>query len=278
MFTLTNLKIISMQISMLLQKKISLPAIVFLFLFSSCKKTAIKEEIADSNTNTDIAQLKEAIANATGMPLEAVAYAKDKEEFVIEEDSYLSLEDAKNRFSKKENGELAGAKGTQHMQSYFLVDPDKIGSVAIYVDRSVPEAWADALDKAIENWNASGSSVYMEKTSYPSWTATRVTASYMDSRTIASAALPDYYGNPGRRVSINTYYNTLSESKKIFALTHELGHTIGFSHTNGSFGYLIDGTPTRDSESVMNSFCLQWTGFTDYDLLAISLTYPPMTY
>ncbi|MEI6947235.1 M57 family metalloprotease [Paraflavisolibacter sp. H34] len=246
-----------------------------LLLCSSCKKSTVAEEAAAAAPN--ITQLKESIAQATGMPMETVVYAADKQAFVIEEDSYISLEDARMRFTSKGMGLRSAVNGTQHMLSYFLVDPEQIGSLTIYVDRTVPQAWIAALDQAIENWNASGSGVHMERTSYPTITTTRVTAAFMDYRTIATGALPDYYGNAGRRITINTYFNSLAESKKIFALTHELGHTIGFSHTNGTFGTMIEGTPYRDSESIMNSVCLQWTGFTDYDLMAINLTYPGLT-
>jgi len=92
--------------------------------------------------------------------------------------------------------------------------------------------------------------------------------------TVAFAYLPDWYGNPGFAVSINTAYNYLSTAQKIFAITHELGHNIGFTHTDGNYGSLVPGTPVTDAQSVMNSFVLSWAGFTYYDQVATRTVYP----
>jgi hypothetical protein len=91
--------------------------------------------------------------------------------------------------------------------------------------------------------------------------------------TIAQAYYPDYYGNAGKQITINTYYNYLSSSYKVFAMTHEMGHNIGFTHTDGTYGNLIAGTPETDPNSVMNSFVLPWNGFTPYDVTAVTTVY-----
>jgi hypothetical protein len=78
---------------------------------------------------------------------------------------------------------------------------------------------------------------------------------------VAQAYLPYWDGSVGNEVDINTYYNYLSSSYKTFALTHELGHSIGFTHTDGTYGNLIPGTPESDPNSVMNSIVLPWNGF-----------------
>lgn len=117
-------------------------------------------------------------------------------------------------------------------------------------------------------------------TSYTTTTSTvpvdvLVTAYYDGgTSTVAYAYMPDYYGNPGQSVNINTYYDILSSAQKIFALTHELGHTIGFNHTDGTYGTIVPGTPEVDPNSVMNSFVLPWAGFTYYDQVAVKTVYP----
>lgn len=92
--------------------------------------------------------------------------------------------------------------------------------------------------------------------------------------TIAQAYYPDNYGNPGFEIDINLYYTYLTTTYKIFALTHELGHNLGLTHTDQSYGTLIPGTPDVDANSVMNSVCLPWNGFTFYDVTAIKTLYP----
>lgn len=94
------------------------------------------------------------------------------------------------------------------------------------------------------------------------------------SETIANAYLPSYGGQPGSTVSINTYYNTIAASKKNNVITHELGHTFGLNHTDGSMGALIPCTPISDNNSVMFSGVQEWSGFSAYDIIAISTLYP----
>lgn len=111
-------------------------------------------------------------------------------------------------------------------------------------------------------------------TSLPSYKVLVTTMYDNATSTVAQAYLPDYYGNVGKEVTINTSYNYLSAAYKIFTVTHELGHAIGFTHTDGTYGNLVAGTPETDPNSVMNSFILPWNGFTGYDVLAVTTVYP----
>jgi hypothetical protein len=99
---------------------------------------------------------------------------------------------------------------------------------------------------------------------------------YLDNSTstVAFAYMPDWSGNAGFSMSINTAYNYLSASQKIFAMVHELGHNIGFTHTDASFGTLVSGTPVSDAQSVMNSMVGNWFGFSANDQIATHTVYP----
>lgn len=65
-----------------------------------------------------------------------------------------------------------------------------------------------------------------------------------------------------------------------FIAMHEIGHAIGFAHTNSSFP-LIPGTPVNDFFSIMNSgslpnaLCAGLCEFTPEDINAIQILYPP---
>ncbi|MEI6945640.1 M57 family metalloprotease [Paraflavisolibacter sp. H34] len=238
--------------------------------FQSCKKSDV-QEVTPATESNDIAALQQSVANSLGAPAEAVVYNKALKQFVVEEDSYVSLEDAQLRFGNK-----GVASAVTHREHFYLIQPTKINAIKIYADTTVPAAWLTALDSAIASWNRTGSKVYMERINTATGATTKVTTNYAASSTIASAAYPDYYGNPGNRMTINTYQNGLTASKKRFAITHELGHTIGFGHTNSTWGYAIEGTPTTDSYSVMNSTVLNWSNFTSWDLLAVQTLYPAL--
>lgn len=93
--------------------------------------------------------------------------------------------------------------------------------------------------------------------------------------------------NPGFRIRINmNLFNTLTNSQKIYILTHEIGHCLGLRHTNwlsdgeGSFGTtLIPGTPQTDHFSIMNSgnyhsSVPSFTSMANYDKIAVETLYP----
>lgn len=73
--------------------------------------------------------------------------------------------------------------------------------------------------------------------------------------------------------------NFLSLSQRIFLLAHEVGHNLGFRHTNvtnNPNAILIPGTTSNDPNSVMNSnTCgLFWNGFSEKDRYAIKELWP----
>jgi hypothetical protein len=251
-------------------KALSTLALALLVIFQSCKKNDVQEVPAAGTEN--IAALQQAVANSVGMSADKVTYLQNEKQFVVDGDSYVSLQDAQLRFASK--GVAGAANGATQMRSPYLITPSKVSTIKFYCDATVPAMWVAALDSAIVNWNASGSAVKMQRITATTGYTTKVTTNYSVSSTIATSAYPDYYGNPGNKITINTYQNGLSDSKKVFAITHEVGHSLGLSHTNGTYGYLVAGTPTTDSYSIMNSVCLTWTNFTSYDLLAISTLYP----
>ena len=110
-------------------------------------------------------------------------------------------------------------------------------------------------------------------------------------------------GEPGANVTINSgFIGSLTADEETFTMVHELGHNIGFRHTNwfdrntdgysGNFGDGTDpddegwnvpgfgnaahilGTPWEyDSLSVMNAFVAPWTGFSAKDITAAKSLY-----
>ncbi len=66
--------------------------------------------------------------------------------------------------------------------------------------------------------------------------------------------------NPGSFVDIDpqVWYDAADNRRDAnrtirYVIRHELGHAIGFNHTNETIGIRVTGTPERDDKSVMNS-------------------------
>lgn len=248
-------------------------ALVLLVAAQSCKKNDVQEVAAPvAAENDNISALTQAVAASNGVSADKVEYMKNEKEFVVDGDAIVSLEDAKARFSA--TGTASAVNGATQMMSYYKIAAANVNTIKVYCDATVSAVWVAAIDSAIKNWNASGSKVFIQRITTSTGATTKVTTTYTASSTVATAAYPDAYGKAGAKITINTYQNALVDSKKVFAITHELGHTLGLSHTNGTYGSLVAGTPVTDASSVMNSVCLTWNGFTAYDLQAIRTVYP----
>lgn len=261
-----------MKASILLRKTTASLSVMTLLAFGaqSCRKAAdeLQAPAVDKNAQ-HIEELKQFVASSTGMNASAVEYSAADKQFILEGDMTFDQADIEKRFAEEQ-----GRTGQTEQRRYtYVVSRAKASNITIYADPTVPADWVAILDKAISNWNNSGSLLYLRRVT-TSTANIKVSANYMVSNIIAQAMLPSSYGDPGKTITINTYKNSISIDRKIFAITHELGHSFGFTHTDGTYGSIITGTPTTDASSIMNSIALAWTAFTNNDLIAIRTVYP----
>jgi len=267
--------------------------LILLVVFAqSCKKSDLPKQ--ETVSVEELQQLKTFIASSTALAITSVEYNSSKKYFVAGKDIIVTLANARQRLKNTEIS-TGTTEGTGQRVYSYTVTPTNAASIAIYADETVPADWLTALDQAIANWNSTNSHVYMKRVTATTTTITNgkgkkkttttttvpptyniIVKTLNDPATsmVAQAYLPYWDGTVGNEVDINTYYNYLSSSYKTFALTHELGHSIGFTHTDGTYGNLIPGTPEVDPNSVMNSFVLPWNVFTSYDVSAVNTIYP----
>jgi Zn-dependent M32 family carboxypeptidase len=275
-----------------LKPLVSLALLTVITFTQSCKKSDLPKE--ETISTEEMQQLKTFVSSSTGLPLTSVEFNASKREFVAAKDIVVSLANARQRLKSTEISNPGNERTGQRVYTY-TVTPTNAANIAIYADNTVTTDWLAALDQAIANWNSTNSHVYMKRVTNTTVTTTSgkgknkttttssvpppyniIVKTLYDASTsmVAQAYMPNYNGTVGNEVDINTYYSTLSASYKTFALTHELGHSIGFTHTDGTYGNLVPGTPATDPNSVMNSFVLPWNGFTPYDIVAVTTIYP----
>jgi hypothetical protein len=249
-----------------------------LLVLTSCQKEDLASVPEKPAQSAHISDLQNFLANSTGYPKEKIVFSAEKNEFVLDGDGIISLQEAEEHQKRESEGvefltKVESASEASQRRYTYVVAPAKT-YVKIYVDVAVPASWSAQLDKAIINWNSVNSKLVLERTSVATSAHVLVKAYYSASSTIATGQYPSALGSPGRYVNINTYHNGLSDSKKLFTLTHELGHVFGFTHTDGTYGTLVSGTTDNDPSSIMRSSVLDWNGFTANDQLAIHAVYP----
>jgi len=153
--------------------------------------------------------------------------------------------------------------------------------------------FSDAINRAINNYNALGLTFHMTRTSGSTSGCNAVITGRISSGTGGSSGFPSG-GLPFNTINIGSGLNTFDVNTVEHVMTHELGHTIGFRHSDffnrsiscGSGGnegdggvgaILIPGTPSGAvvGGSIMNScFRTLETGeFTNTDITALNTLY-----
>ncbi|WP_052752798.1 M57 family metalloprotease [Kordia zhangzhouensis] len=191
-------------------------------------------------------------------------------------------------FSKTGRPQLANDDMTpKQRRTTYLVSDKTIG---VRIDPSLPSNWKTATRNAMAHWNAnSGSSIFLYETDYywpyqggflfnPEIEVMNDNAAPLPNNTIAAAEFPTSNGMPGYRIRINLSFSgcSVSNNLRFYNMIHEFGHCLTFAHTNSSFGSHISGTPTSDSNSVMNggTACTLSSGLSTGDRTAVNTLYP----
>ena len=155
--------------------------------------------------------------------------------------------------------------------------------------------FSDAIDRAITNYNNVGLTFHMQRTSGSTTGCNAVITGKISTGAGGSSGFPSG-GLPYNTINIGSGLNSYDVNTVEHVMTHEIGHTVGFRHsdyfnrsiscgTGGNEGastvgaILIPGTPSGATVggSIMNScFRATETGeFTSTDLTALRALYGP---
>lgn len=244
---------------------------LFALLISGCQKTNIEEEILFENeTEKLLGILKETGINPSDEDLEIT-----DSEFIIEGDMVIPFS---YLYDFEQRKSLKSVEQYKYPSPYYC-SQSNVSDVAIYINSDVPNGWKKNTRAAITAWNnINGTRIYMREVSSSGSSDIVIRSTYANENWVARAN-PPYNGRTGTYVEINTKYNSYSASKKKNTMAHELGHSIGFAHTNGTSNFCtpvhIEGTKTTEApNSVMYRYTHDWTGFTNHDKIAAQTVYP----
>ncbi len=258
--------------------------------FFSCKKET-NEEPKNEVTDAVLAQIK-----AHGFSTQKVE--KVAEGFLVEGDIILTPEDLAAATPATPNFIIAQE---EHYRTFNLVNTSRYSTITVGLSNSSAQhqaAFSAALDDAIARYNAQNLLIDFQRVTQGKPDIT-VTAFYQVSNVLGSAGFPTSRGAPYKEVRMNTYwYGTGTDATNVNYLStimsHELGHCIGYRHTDyanrafscggaasnegsGTVGAVhIPGTPTGPDA---NSWMLACIGsnvnrpFTANDQIALSTVY-----
>lgn len=193
-------------------------------------------------------------------------------------------------FGKIANGENLHAISTTVSGSPFIYRTIRLKFATNIPETSTYMNWRYATESAIFEYNrVRNLRLKFQIVTSESYdlliTAENPPTGPLPSNVIASGEWPSG-GNPGNKIYINPSFSSqssITESGKKYNMAHEIGHNIGFRHTNyistgesTSGATNVAGTGDYDPSSVMNGGTAlnSWTAFTYLDLLAFRTIYP----
>jgi len=185
---------------------------------------------------------------------------------------------------------------TDQYYTNSLVGMNKVNNITVRIDPSMPTSgvdnWRTAINSAITYWNGiPGSRVNFIFTTNATADITITSDNgFLKDLVIASGSWPSN-SNPGEYIMINLDFDSnisVLEGQKSYNIVHELGHCIGFRHTNWiAIGESINPSGTNlgannipytsnDASSVMNggTATYSYSGFSGGDNYSARYLYP----
>ena len=274
----------------------------------SCKKDSNTSK-AEAKPVASVAEIPEELlplarflSTKNGIKIENIAFRKRDSAFVMEGDMVVKQSSVVVEMSLiKDNDRKISSTSDLKAPSISQQRSDLLITITSYPTIRVrnlcsSNTWLLATSQAIRNFNHP-SVTAMTKIRMVEVTSGRVDVTvsenglYSNDNNYAEALSPNYVypltspynKKPGTNVYIYTNGNYISEGEKELVITHELGHTIGFKHTNPKNnvhdGVHIEYSPWEDSGSFMNmggSFgqTPRFKGFSNNDIWAMYTMYP----
>jgi hypothetical protein len=250
--------------------------------FSSCKQE--EEVLSKEEASVEVlTQIKNLGFNNQNVQVVEGGY-------IVEGDIFLSTSNLTGAFNAKalRVGEVEQYRTT----NIVAVSGSRV--IKVSMASSLPASYLPALDEAIARYNAENLTITMQRVS--SGADISLVAAPKSAQYLASAGFPTAAGNPHNEIKIAERHIGKTPDTNWFAtiLAHELGHCIGFRHTDymdrsyscgGSYynegastvgAVHVPGTPTAQDPSSWMLACIgsgQNRPFNSNDKIALNYLY-----
>ncbi len=227
-------------------------------------------------------------------------------DMIFHKDEDYSLDAIDLNAGKQNSSEGKGEEIELNIDGQWFTG-NKVGNylnrvVRIHRNPALENGWETAITNAVNAWNGACGIRLSAVTTLPANTDNlNVTVNHANlplvggvRTTVARADFPNNTGRPGTIMEIDPFFNTYSVAQKTTVMIHEIGHLIGFRHTDSrlgrrnepttgnnnygtQYGYVhVAGTPTgADANSIMNHNIGGTTiGFSTHDRTGALSLYP----
>jgi hypothetical protein len=253
-------------------------AVVMLMSLSSCTQDDIVVPISIEESivmNTSDKVVIEYLVNTFGFSANDICFIDD-DIISAEGDILFSKSNILSDIETLNNDN--GITTRVHRKANYLVTA--MSNIVVNVGQISHTGWKTAVSQAASEWNALNGGITFQVIDNPNASSTiMVYLSPINDLTIVAEAPIPSNGYPGSFVRINSNtQNNYTSSQMKFAMAHELGHTIGFMHTDTSEGvklwtYFSNCDSSIDAFSVMRPTIGNWSGFSMCDEQAFYTIY-----
>jgi hypothetical protein len=234
---------------MKLTRLLTVAALAVAIGFTSCNQ----QEEEEVSTNDQVS--KSVIEQIAKLGFNTNNVMRTEGGYVVEGDIFL----AEGDFNSAHNTKALRVGESEQYRTTNLVNVGTGREITLSIDSSLPSTYVTALDAAIARYNAEGLAITMRRVS--SGGDIYLQAAPKSAQYLASAGFP-VNGNPHNNIKIATRHigNNPNQAWFTSILAHEIGHCIGFRHTDYmDRSYSCGGSYTNEGASSIGAILIPGT-------------------